>query len=135
MNPLFSSDPVERLLAAIDVRPPIPLPAWVRCPSKTTSWDYPVRMTEAALEKLPTCHERHIGSILHHDVFAVRDGGVTWAIGWVTWRSAPLEGPRRRAPKGMVAHVIYRPVRIAPTLADLEREMLAKRAARQGAAA
>lgn len=132
MNPIFSDDPVERILAMVHVRPPIPLPAWVRRPSRGKAWDYPLRITRAELDALPTFHERHTGEALHHDVFAVRDAGVTWAIGRVVWRSAAPVGKRPRMPEGATAKVVYRPPRVVPTLAELEQELLDGRAARAG---
>lgn len=132
MNPIFSDDPVERILAMVHVRPPIPLPAWVRRPSTGRAWDYPLRITAAELAKLPTFHERHVDAALHHDVFAVRDAGVTWAIGRVVWRSAEPEGKRRRMPEGARAQVVFRPPKVVPTLAELEQELLDERAARAG---
>lgn len=118
MNPIFSDDPVERILAMVHARPPTPLPAWVRRPSLGKAWDYPLRITRAELDALPTFHERHAGEALHHDVFALRDGGVTWAIGRVVWRSAAPVGKRPRM--------------VVPTLAELEQELLDERAARAG---
>ena len=123
MNPLFSNDPVERVLAMIAVRPPIPLPAWVRCP-RPRDPDHldTVRFTARQVAKLPQYHRRHLEHGLdEHDVFVVDEFRL------------PKIGEFRVLVRVMGRQpgspIVYRRIVITPTLAELADDIERKRAA------
>lgn len=124
MNPLFSSDPVERILAMIAVRPPIPLPAWVRTPRPVPTMLPIVRLGWKEWRDLPRFHTRHEAAALAaasatHDRyivgpvrFPVRDDDAPHVIEWHLLARVVCRGPA-------CTRVVYRRIVPRTTLDDL----------------
>ena len=119
MNPLFSTDPVERILAMIAVRPPIPLPAWVRSPRLAPPMPPIVRLGWKEWRDLPRVHARHEAAALAHDLyivgpvrFPVRDVDDPHVIEWHLLARVVFRGPA-------VTRIVYRRIVSRTTLDDL----------------